>query len=109
MIILEIISEFIIEVIFIDIIGGILSRLNNAVLKLRGIETKSLEEIKLEKLRKRYEYKTIALKSNYNNLLKGDKGVVLELTDTDNAFIEFDGLEDILTVPIKDIQIKKSK
>ncbi len=44
MIILEIIAEFIIEVIFIEVIGGTISRLNNAVLKLRGIETKSVEE-----------------------------------------------------------------
>lgn len=89
MIVLEIIAEFVIEVVLIEIIGGTISRLNNAVLKLRGIETKSVEEVKLDKLKKRYEHKSIVLKSNYNEFKKGTKGVVLELIDKENAFVEF--------------------
>ena len=81
MVIVEIIAGFVVEVILIDIIGGILSRLNNAVLKLREIETRTVDEIKLDKMKKRYEYKRIALKSNYNQLQKGAKVVVLELMD----------------------------
>ena len=107
MVILEAIAQFFIEVILIDIIGGIISRANNAVLRIRGIETRTVDEIKFNKLKKRYEYKTIALKSNYNDLKKGIKGVVLELIDNENAFIEFEGLDDVLNVPISKIQIKR--
>jgi len=107
MIILEIIAGFIIEVIIIDIIGGTISRLNNAILKLRGIKTRAVEEIKLDKLKRRYEYKTIALRSNYNELKKGNKGVVLELIDNENAYVEFEGIEDVVNVPINEIRIKR--
>lgn len=107
MIILEIIAEFIIEVIFIDLIGGLFSRINNAVLKLRGIETLPVDEIKFNKLKKRYEYKTIALKSSYNELEKGSKGVVLELIDAGNAFVEFEGIEDVLNIPLNELQLKR--
>lgn len=109
MIILEIIAEFIIEVILIDIVGGTISRINNAVLNFRGIETRTIEEIKLDKLKDRYEYKTISLKSNYNELKKGSKGVVLELIDNENAFVEFEGIEDVLKVPFNQIQIKRQR
>jgi hypothetical protein len=107
MIILELIAEFFIEVIMIDVTGGTLSKLNNAILKLRGIETKSVEEIKLDKLKKRYEYKNVVLKSNSNELKKGKKGVVLELIDGNNAFVEFEGIEDIVKVPLSEIQLKR--
>ncbi len=107
MIILELIADFVIEVILIDIIGGTISKLNNAILKLRGIETKTIDEIKIDKLKKRYEYKTIALKSNYNELKKDSKGVVVELIDNDNAFVEFEGIEDVLNVPLSVIQLKR--
>ena len=108
MIILEIISEFIIEVIFIEVIGGTTSRLNNAVSKLRGIETKSVEEVKLDKLKKRYEYKSIVLKSNYNEFKKGTKGIVLELIDKENAFVEFKDIDiKVDKIEIKDLLIHK--
>jgi len=107
MIIVEIIAGFIVEVILIDVIGGILTRLNNAVLKLRGIETRTVDEIILDKMKKRYEYKRIALKSNYNKLQKGAKGVVLELMDKKNAHVEFDEIEEITLVPLRQIQLKE--
>jgi hypothetical protein len=107
MVILEALIQFFIEVILIDIIGGTISRLNNAVLKFRGIETRSIDEIKLTKLKKRYEYKIIALKSNHNELKKGTKGIVLELIDNEKALIEFEELEYVLNVPISEIQIKR--
>ena len=107
MIILEVLTKFIIEVILIDIIGGAMSKINNVILKIRGIETRTVDEIKLEKLKKRYEYKTIALKSDYDELKKGSKGVVLELIDSNNAFVEFEGLKDVSNVPLSEIQLKR--
>jgi len=84
-----------------------ISRLNNAILKLRGIKTRTVDEIKLDKLKRRDEYKTIALRSNYNELKKGNKGVVLELIDNENAYVEFEGIEDVVNVPINEIRIKR--
>ena len=108
MIILEIIAEFIIEVIFIELVGGTLSRLNNGILKLRGIETRTIEEIKFEKFRKRYEYKSVITKAAYGNINKGTKGTVLELIDSKIAFVEFKGNEEVIQIPLKQLLIKNS-
>jgi len=107
MIILEIISEFLIEVILIDIIGGTMSKLNNAILKLRGIETRTFDEIKNDKLKKRYEYKAVLTKSKYNEIQKGSKGVVLELINNEYAFVEFERDEDVIKVPLKVLRVTK--
>ena len=107
MIIIEIIAQFVIEVILIDIIGGTLSKLNNTILKLRGIETRTLDEIKYDKLKKLYEYKTVLAKTDYNEIQKGTKGVVLELTDNEFAFVEFEKKEDVIRVPLNVLRITK--
>ncbi len=65
MMFIEIIVQFFVEAILIDIIGGTISRINNLVLKLIGIETKSVKEIKLDKLKRRYEYKTVQFIKRY--------------------------------------------
>ena len=70
MILLELIGEFVAEVIIIDFFGGILSKINNSILKIRGIETRSVDEIKLDKIKKRYDYKTVKLKRKVNELEK---------------------------------------
>ena len=108
MLLLEIIGQFIVEVIFIEFLGGILTRINNSILKLRGIETRSIEEIKLDKIKKRYEYKTVKLKKKVNGLEIGTKGVVLEIIDLKSCFVEF-GKEkkEIKEIKLKDLLICK--
>ena len=91
----------------IDFIGGTSSKLKNAILKLRGKQPRSVDETKLDKLKKRYEYKTIALKSNHNELKKGDEGIVLELIDNTNAFVEFKGIEDVASIPLNKLKLRR--
>ncbi len=108
MLLLEIIGQFLIEVIFIDFLGGILSRLNNSILKLRGIETRSIEEIKLDKIRKRYELKTVKLKREITNLEKGKKGVILEIIDLKSCIVEFENVANgIKQIKLKDLLLTK--
>ncbi len=108
MLLLEIIGKFITEVIIIEVLGAILSRLNNSVLKLRGIETRSIEEIKYHKLRKRYEYKLVKLIRDVHNLKRGTMGIVLEVIDLTFCFVEFKETNDpIKKVKQKDILICK--
>lgn len=106
---LEIVTEFVVEVIIIDIVGGTTSKVNNAFLKLRGIETRTIDEIKLAKLKKRYEFKTVKVKSNYNELKMGKIGIVLKLINRENALVEFGNLEELASVPINKLQLKRLK
>ena len=77
-------------------------------MKLRGIETKSIEEIKLDKTRKRYEYNTVKLKRNIGTLKRETKGVVLEIIDLQNCFVEFGAEEkEIQEMKLKDLLICK--
>ena len=104
MILLEIIGQIIVEIIFIDFLGGILIRINNSILRLRGIETRSIEEIKLEKVRKRYEYKTVKLKRKTDEFERGTKGVVLEIIDLKYCFVEFGKADkEIKKIQLKDL------
>ena len=108
MILLEIIGQIIIEVFLIEFLGGILLRLNNSILKLRGIETKSIEEIKLDKKRKRFEYKTVKLKRNVGNLKRGKKGVIFEIINLKYCFVEFEENDNqIKKIKLKDLLISK--
>lgn len=107
MIFLEFIAKYIIEEIFLNIIGGIFYGLKNLILKLRGIETKSVTENKLKKLRKRYEQKSVILAIADKGLDKGSKGKVKELLDSKNALVEFENKDEIITVHIGKLLLKK--
>ncbi len=110
MIIIEVIIHFIVEVIFINIIGGAISRINNFILKLRGIETKSLSEIKLEKLRNRYEYNTVKLLKDLDEKNgRGSIGIVVELIDEEEALVEFNDDNFATKVKLKDLRKINSK
>lgn len=100
------IIEFLIEVVFIDLIGGAILKLNNLILRLRGIETRSADEIKLRKLKKRYKYKSVFCRSDYNEIRKGTQGVVLELIDSEVALVELENFGEIVKVPLKIIAIR---
>ena len=104
---LEIVTEFVVEVIFIDIVGGTISKVNNAILKFRGIETRTIDEIKLAKLKKRYEFKTVTVKSNNSERTRGKIGVVLELINRENALVEFENSDEIASIPINKLQLKR--
>jgi hypothetical protein len=104
MIIVELIAEFFLETIFIDVIGGAISKINNRFLKLRGIETESVEEKKFNKIRKRYEYKKVRLKQNQGHLKKGEIGIVLEVLNPKECSVEFND-KDIIEVKLKELLI----
>ena len=107
MIIIEVIAQFIVEVIFIEIIGGIVSRSKNLILKLRGIETRSISEIKLDKLKTRYEYKKVQLLKDADiRNQKGSIGVVLELVDIKEALVEFGNDQTPIKVKLKYLLLK---
>ena len=102
----EVIAEFIFE----EILREIVLRINNFILKLRGIETRSIEEIKLDKLRKKYEYKTVNLKNNVNGLEIGEQGTVLEIIDLNYCFVEFGKEEkEIKEINFKDLLVSNDK
>jgi len=89
MIIFEIILSVIVEDLIIGGIGFGLSKANNAILKLRGIETRTAKEIKMDRLKKRYVNKRVRLIKGVKNLKKGTEGVVLKLKDMGTATVEF--------------------
>jgi len=104
MIIVELIAEFFLETIFIDGIGGSISKINNRILKLRGIETESFEEKKFNRIRKRYEYKKVRLKQNQGELKKGEIGIVLAVLNPQECSVEFNE-KDIIEVKLKELLI----
>lgn len=104
-----IIFEIIFQSIFEGIVVGALTWINNGILKLRGIETRPIEEVRFDKLKKRYQYKSIVLRSRYNKIPKGSKGTVLELIDSKKAFVEFEQVEEVIEVPLSKILVKRKK
>ncbi len=108
MILLELLGEFVIDFIFIDLIGGALSYANNSVLKARGIVTRSVSEVKLDKLRKRYLHKTVKFKKDIDEVTKSTEGIVLEIIDLDNVYVEVKGKNgEIIQTSLKNILLKK--
>ncbi len=102
--------EFIVQFIFEEFLRETIISINNFILKLRGIETRSIEEIKLDKLRKKYEYKTVKLKNNVNDLEIGEQGTVLEVINLNYCFVEFGKEEkEIKEINLKDLLISDYK
>jgi len=105
---LEIIGQFIVEVIFESFLGGIIIRINNVILKLRGIETMSAEEIKFHRIKERYQNKVVQLIRKDQMLKRGMKGVVLEVINSKFCMVDF-GKDEMgaMKVRIKDLLIIK--
>ena len=104
MLILEVIGEMI----FVELIGGALTKANNLILKLRGIETRSKDQIEFDEQRVRYERKKVKTKNDFRQISKGSKGIVLELVDSKTCLVEFENF-DLIEIPTKDLRILLKK
>lgn len=87
------ILAFIFEVIFLEVIGGILKfiyrKLNSAFNLISG-NRKTENENPIKQVEKKFLYKNITLKENLSKILfKGLDGAVLEIIDSENACVEF--------------------
>lgn len=110
MLILEIIAQFLIEQIFINLICGGISRIYNFILKLRGIETRSQDEIKLERLKRRYEYKSVRILKDVNKTnQKGSNGVVRKLIDKNTALVELKNNQDPIEIKLKYLLVRTNE
>ena len=109
MFILEIITEFIVEELLINGVVRTVTRMNNVVLKWRGLAPLSIEEITLQKLRKRYQGKTAILKSTFQHLPKGTECVILKLSTREFAVVNFDKEQELVKVPVKKLLIKRKQ
>ena len=108
MVIFEIIFEYILEIIIFDKIVGFFSRVKHSILRLRGVETRSPQELKLSRLKKRYDSKSVKLKRKSEALEKGIRGVVLEVIDTETCFVKFEKIgNEIKKVRLKNLVIIK--
>ena len=92
MIILEFLGRLITAFIIEDLVFAGIDSLNNFVLKLRGIETLSVQEKKLKKLRKKYLFKKVKLLKTINPKIKACQiANVLEVVDSKLVYIEVIG------------------
>lgn len=96
--------EVIAELIFIDLLGGAITKANNMILRLRGIETRSKEQIEFDNQRIRYENKRVKAKHDFQQISKGSRGLVREMVDAQTCIVEFTNFDSI-EMPTNELRI----
>lgn len=92
------------ESLFAELLIGLLVKINNFILKLRGLKNVNPEKTGLKKLKKIHELNPIIVKMEFQDIEKGTKGIVEKIIDQRYCIIEtFDGQVKYTKIPLTNI------
>lgn len=111
-------SEFISYIIVEVIIEGIGKLIRTVYYRLRKLITGKEREVpELKRIEKRYLYKKVRLKTDFNGqILKGTRGTVMEVIDEQYLYVEFEDLngkliakdeEEVFKIERKSVALEK--